>query len=233
MNLVSTRHDYYIDLLAELTENPRCKRTNLVICQPRTEFLHHLVLQAQHQSELATSVTTEPHPDNEHQRSHAHSLMTPSLRLIAASRAINLIFCPSIPTLRAWLSTYGTDSISGDSDNAQLIIVDLLALHHGTSEFTLQGISKTLANAASAAHSTGSPLMLAECKDINDPSNPDRGSRLWDQHLPLLTGSVKIGLERSRWAGQSVTVKSIASRWFSFGASQIRRSGIQEEEMLI
>jgi hypothetical protein len=233
MNLVSTRHNYYIELLEELTRGTQCKSTTLVVCLPRADFLQHIVLQVQRQSESATEETTEPHPDGPEQESHAHPFMTPTLRLIAASRGVNLIYCPTIPVLRAWLSTHTTASALQTTADSHLIIVDALALHHGTSEFTLQGISRTLAAAVSAAHGTRSRLTLIECKDIQDPSNPDRGHRLWDQQLPLLNGSVKIGLERSRWAGQSLTIRKIASRWFSFESVQSDQERANADEMLI
>lgn len=240
MNLVSTRHDYYIELLEELTRAPQCTSTNLVVCLPRADFLHHIVRQARRQSETATAEdAAEPHPTDNHDRESSRddqAFMTPALRLLAASRAVNMIYCPTIPVLRAWLSTYTAraDSASHSSTGgSHLIIVDALALHHGTSEFTLQGISRTLAAAVSAAHGAKSRLTLVECKDIQDPSNPDRGSRLWDQQMPLLNGSVKIGLERSRWAGQSMTVRKIAGRWFSFEDPRGARAMLDTEEMLI
>jgi hypothetical protein len=233
MHLISTRHDYYIDLLEDLTRGPRCEPTNLVICMSRIDFLRHLVLQVQHQSEAATEALTEPHSDDNGHKSHGHPFMTSALRLIAASRLINLVYCPTIPVLRAWLSTCTIEPGPSSADASQMIIVDAVALHHGTSEFTFQGLSRTLAATVSAAHITKSRLTLVECMDISDPSNPDRGNRLWDQQLPLLSGSVKLGLERSRWAGQSVTVRKIIARWFSFESSKGKVPRAEEDEMLI
>lgn len=228
MNLVSTDCDYYIELLEQLTRRARCTPTNVVVCLPRPDFLRHVALQVQRQSEPAViEDTTEPQSGVQHDvhdpAPSAHSFMVPTLRLIAASRAINLIYCPTIPVLRAWLSGHGTEPASLAADRPQVVILDLLALHHGTSEFTVQGLSRTLATAVSAAQSSGSDLTLAECKDIEDPSNPDRGRRLWDAQLPLLSGSVKIGLERSRWAGQPITARRVASRWFRFTGSHDRQ----------
>ena len=124
----------------------------------------------------------------------------------------------------------------------QLLVLDMLALHHGTLEFTLQGLSRTLATAVSAAHRSHSDLTVIECQDIHDPTNPNRGTRLWDAQVPLLSGSVKIRLEGSRWAGRAMTIRKIASRWFTF--EKIKRAKCEpvkarteiedsEDEMLI
>lgn len=237
MILVSTKYDYYIELLEELTCKQRCTTTNVVICLPRADFLRQAALQAQHQSEAATEGATEPQfdrPQQVHgQRSHGHSFLVPTLRLLAVSTAINLIYCPTIPALRAWLSSNHAGPSVQNADGSHLVIVDLLALHHGTSEFTLQGLSRTLAAAVSAAQGTRSHLTLTECKDIRDPSNPDRGSRLWDKQLPLLSGSVKIGAEGSRWVGRSITVRKIAARWFTFESLGQDHGGENRGEIII
>lgn len=240
MILASTKYDYYIDLLEELTGKQRCTATNVVVCLPRTDFLRQAAIQARHQSDDATERPAEPQsarpqaPAGQESESLKCSFLTPTLRLLAASRAISLTYCPTIPTLRAWLSTYSARRDMQDADAPHLVIVDLLALHHGTSEFTLQGLSRTLAAAVSAAQATRSHLTLTECKDVRDPSNPDRGARLWDRELPLLSASVKIGQEGSRWVGRSVTVRKIAARWFTFESpEQQLRPDENQDEMLI
>jgi hypothetical protein len=146
------------------------------------------------------------------------------LDLLASSQSIKLAFCPSIPTLRAYLSVFQPPSIALSPTSAPppppcLFIVDLLALHHGTSEFTLQGLSRTLASAISAAFQTKSTLTLVEVKDTNDQTNPNRGPRLWDTHVPLLNASIKIRQEGVKWAGRSVPIRSFARRWFTFDSA--------------
>lgn len=243
MILASTKYDYYIELLEELTRKQRCTATNVVVCQPRADFLRQAALQVQvrRQSEDATEGPAEPQsarsegPDGQHsQEVLERSLMTPTLRLLAASRAISLTYCPTIPTLRAWLSSYSPRRTTQGADAPHLVIVDLLALHHGTSEFTLQGLSRTLAAAVSAVQGTRSHLTLTECKDIRDPLNPDRGARLWDRQLPLLSGSVKIGQEGSRWVGRSITARKIAARWCAFESpEQHSRLDENQDKILI
>ncbi|ETN42125.1 uncharacterized protein HMPREF1541_04066 [Cyphellophora europaea CBS 101466] len=238
MNLVSSDWKYHIELIQDLTREHRPTPTNLIVCISREDFLHHLALQVQHHSADATSSQAEPHPGAgkglPESQPHAHHFLTPTLRLFAASKHVKLIYCPTILVLRGYLSSYNADSVPQSVPASRLIIVDLLALHHGTSEFTLQGLSRSLATAVSAAHAAGQELLLTECRDIRDQSHPDRGSRLWDRQVPLLSGSVKIGLEGSRWAGRSMTIKAIASRWFTFAGVRAQvRTQQDEDEMLI
>ncbi|KPI35140.1 uncharacterized protein AB675_1343 [Cyphellophora attinorum] len=218
MNVVTTKYEYYIDLLEDLTRSQQIADTTVIICLSRTDFLSHVAAQIHR---LSTSEQPEDAgspgdltADVTESASSQHRFLVPTLQLLSVGQHMRLAYCPNIPSLRAYLSTYGSQQESTAPSRSRLIIVDLLALHHGTSEFTLQGLSRTLATAVSVASSASSDLALTECKDIRDPTHPDRGSRLWEAQVPLLSGSVRIGLEGSRWSGRALTIRKIASRWF-------------------
>ena len=76
---------------------------------------------------------------------------------------------------------------------------------------------------------------------MNDPTNPNRGSRLWDAQVPLLSASVKLGQDGSRWGGRATSIRRIAARWFTFadakGKERFRVERMEvadsDEEMII
>jgi len=166
--------------------------------------------------------TGSPNVDVDHPELHAShvSILEPILRSLATSQKVKLVFCPTLAVLRGYLSAYNAHNITQrgclSDAKTQLIVLDLLALHHGTSEFSLQGLSRTLAAAVSAAYHSEADLKLVECKNIHDPTDPNRGPTLWDAEIALLNRSVKLGGEGSRWATRSVSVRKVASRWFAF-----------------
>ena len=252
MQRISTKYTYTLALIQSLVNQQT--PTTLIICWSRKVFFTQLLTQIlqfnQNQSSVQEIPSSQPEdsneePDEEPHPAARHPFLTPTLKLLAASSHIQLIYCPTVPTLRAYLSSISCTPISttNPSTKRTLLILDLLSLHHATSENTLQGLSRTFSTAVSAAHRTHSHLTLLECKVITDPSNPHRGSQLWDQEVPLLSGSVKIGADGARWAGRSITIRKIARRWFTFedesGTMKPDRAGQLEgresdvDEMLI
>lgn len=223
--------DHSVDVLQSLTTTALQDKATIVVCASKEDFLIQVIDQIQAR--------------NDEPNGSVHLMTVPTLGLIAASGDIRLVFCTSVPTLRAYLACYASHTSQLDTSSTarpRLLVIDLLALHHSTSEFTLQGLSRSFASLVSAAHRTGSDLEMIECKDINDPTNPNRGSRLWDTQVPLLSGSVKLGQEASRWAGKAISIRKIAERWFFFGESgtdaakdEPRRIEVDdsEEEMII
>ena len=256
MQQISIKYTSTLALLQSLVNQQTL--TTLIICWSRKVFFTQLLTQIlqfnQNQSSLQEIPSSQPddsdeepdeEPDEDTQPTPHHPFLTPTLKLLAASSHIQLIYCPTVPTLRAYLSSISCTPTSATrpSTKQNLLILDLLSLHHATSENTLQGLSRTFSTAVSAAHRMHSHLTLLECKDITDHSNPHRGSQLWNQEVPLLSGSVKIGADGARWAGRSITVRKIARRWFTFedqsGTMKPDRAGQLEgresdvDEMLI
>jgi hypothetical protein len=115
-----------------------------------------------------------------------------------------------------------------------MLIFKLIQLHHSTSEFSAQGLSRTLACVVSAAaRSNVTHLRLVECNDLRDPSNPHGGARIWNEQVPLLSWSVRIGGEGASWAGRAISVRHIAARWFKFEKSREITMNESDEEMLV
>lgn len=97
-----------------------------------------------------------------------------------------------------------------------LAVLDLLALHIPTSEFSAQGLSRTLAMTVEVSARERMDLVLCECQNAVDPASRETGGRLWYEHVPILNGSVRMGGEDSSWGGRGVPVKRVAERWFQF-----------------
>jgi hypothetical protein len=220
MNRIITDIHQPLQLLEHLTRHPSERPTILIVCSSRLAFFHQIAQLVQHQSCDATDAEAEPPVDAEQIVSesdhvpNAQLFERTGLSLLAASRDIKLVYCPTIPLLRGYLASLCVDIRSPSTGPAHMIILDLLALHHATSEFTLQGLGRTLATAVSAAHRVQCRLSLVECKDSSDQNDPDRGMTLWDRQVPLLSASIKIGLEGSRWAGRGIAIQLLAGRWF-------------------
>lgn len=149
--------------------------------------------------------------------SESFQLFTKSIGLLSKSSQIKVIFCPTLEHLRAYLSVLQStnDLIEGISAEGQpmsrplVAILDLLALHLPTTEFSAQGLSRTLATAAEVTTREGMDLVLCECQNATDTPDADSGDTLWNAEVPLLNTSVRIG-------GRTVSVRRVAERWFEF-----------------
>lgn len=203
--------------------------TTIVVCCRRSHFFEQLVL---HTSSILESIEEhglqQHHPeadappgDNsaEQPRSPKHilaPLLHPTLRLLTTSLKTKIVFCSSIPSFRAHVSTLPLRANEDRDKPSKVVIMDMLALHHGTSDFTIQGLSRTFAMLAAVHRQMPGEMHLVECNDARDPSDPQRGPRLWNAEVPLLSGSVKIGEAGQGWASRTTSIKSFARRWFHF-----------------
>ena len=241
MKATITNLEYATDLLEHLIDN-HARPATLAICSTRKDFLAQIapVILTPRPQEIPPSQESfnndDPTPKS---NPLPHRLLIPTLQLLARSRTIKLVYCPSIDTLRAYLSSYAAPVVVPESTSSVsspkplLAILDLVLLHHATSEFSVQGLMRTFASAVEAANRNSMDLLLCECKDIHDRTNPSRGPRLWDMDVPLLSGSVRLGSGGSSFAGRMVTVRRVAGRWFSFEKSRRNREEPDDEEMLI
>jgi hypothetical protein len=98
--------------------------------------------------------------------------------MLGAASSLRVVFCTSISTLRAFLSspliqhtptTPSTNNLSAHPPT--LAIVSILALHRNTSSWSAQGISQTLASAVDAAHRRKQRLLLYESR-TQSPQSP-------------------------------------------------------------
>ncbi|KAJ5159923.1 uncharacterized protein N7482_006927 [Penicillium canariense] len=195
------------DLLQQLLD--ASAETRLIVCGTRTEFL----------VQLSAAIQLQRADPNYVLR---HDLLTKTIGLLANASTIKLTFCPSLESLRAYLSVLvpdnavsrGTESPQG---NAMLAILDMVALHGTTTEFSAQGLSRTFAASVESASRAKMDLMLCECTNAVNTTSADWGAKLWDTQVPLLNGSVRLRGEEGSWGGRGVSVKQVAQRWFQFG----------------
>ena len=228
MKRTISHYDVVLDLLQDLIQ--AAIPTNLVIASSKADFLQQLVsalLSSQATSETLEipSSQDDDHIVDQHSPSEPaiHPLLIPTLHQLATSKQIHLAFCPTIDSLRAYLASHAVppSHIDGQPPALQVVLLNAIGLHHGTSEFSLQGLSRTLALAvSSAAARRALHLKLIELADIDDPTNPAYGHRLWDAQVPLLNGSVRLAGEGASWAGRVIKVRMVAGRWFEFEKSQ-------------
>ena len=191
--------DLATDLLHHILYND-ARPTILVVCSTRDRFLGQLYAAIRTQ-------TDEP---------GSHQLLINSLGMLSKSSKIKLVFCPTLEHFRAYVSVLRVSSKMDSEERPVLVVLDLLALHVPTSEFSAQGLSRTLAMTVEVAAHEGMNLMLCECRNALDPDNRASGERLWYEHVPILNGSVRMGGEESGWGGRGVPVKRVAERWFEF-----------------
>lgn len=210
--------------------------TTLIICSSKEQFLQQLIpFLSAHQPTEAVASEEDAEPEEAHQSGQAHSLLEPTLLLMSISKATRLTFCPTINTLRAHLSSLAILGQTKSAPPASLMIIDLILLHHATSEYSVQGLMRSLASAVETAARIQVDLQLCECRDVYDLENPDRGPRLWNAQVPLLSGSVRLRGEDAGWSGRMISVRDIVGRWFEFPKKEESRDEqvTDDEEMLV
>lgn len=243
MNTISTKYEHVLNLLEDLVKQNHPIPTNLIVCSSKSYFVAQILSALEDGRSNLKSSSAQQDEQNEEladtrpmDKDTKHFLLIPSLYLLAASQFVRLTFLPTIPLLRGYLSAYTSKLPPINGSPPRIVILDVLSLHHGSSEFTLQGLSQTFSTIASAGHRTNSCVCLVECQDIHDPHNVGHGSDLWQAEVPLLSGSIKIGEGGVRWGRRTVNVQKICMRWFTreeeAGVNSSTRQP-QEEQMLI
>lgn len=224
-------------------------RSRLVICAEEEDFLHQVLASlsfVQNNDEASNDGEADfNHTSERRQPTRRHPLLIKTLRQIYNSRNINVTFCPSIDVLRAFLASYGRSELEGKedkessttntasvSDASFLVLLNPLALHSGTPNFSAQGLSRTFASAVDAAFAVSQRLIITECPsrvrtrhvyehddhEIHDASSPigdeDEDIDPWDQDIPLLNSTTRsFGAGSRAWAGRTVTPRQVVARW--------------------
>lgn len=143
---------------------------HLIVCTDRASFLQQL---------QASSLGL---PSNDHSAETelpAESLLTPTLLNIAASHNIKLSFITSVPALLAYLTVLphkprpisGSVRLVENEKEALLVLLNPLALHHDTSYWSAQVISRSIALAVETAWKLQQRLMIVECNHISSESH--------------------------------------------------------------
>jgi hypothetical protein len=225
-----TNYAEIIDFIVKQNNVP----TTMIICAARASFLADL--HAEMQRREPTTLLNLPEKDDSFS---PHSFLSPILQVLATSRMIHLAFAPTLPHLRAHLAVFSTNKNGkaaslhcrqSTSRRSMLVILDLVAIHRSTSEYSAQGLSRTLAIAVEAARLGDMNLALAEhYKGDNDDSSSgindgarravnDAQQSPWKEEVPILSGSVRFGNDEGLWAGKTVDVGKVLGRWCRFVA---------------
>ncbi|OJZ83968.1 hypothetical protein ASPFODRAFT_49450 [Aspergillus luchuensis CBS 106.47] len=210
--------------------------TILLICSTKEQFLEQLL--------LASSSGSE-----EHHHQHNHILTKNTIGVLSKSSSIKLVYCPTLEHLRAYLSVIRSPedgvglqrellTTTAEEKERQtkqppppsppslplMAILNPLALHVPTSEFSAQGLSRTFAAVVEAADRGGMDLVLCECRDVGDSMGSGGGNGMgevsWHTQVPLLNSSVRVGEERTSYRGGGVPVKRVVQRWFEFNDNE-------------
>lgn len=184
----------------------------LIVCSTRTKFLEQLSAGL---STRTREAQTEASSEEGLQGNNQHPLLTKTIGVLANSSRVHLVFCPTLEHFRAYLSslrlphqpTYQNVPAGGTN----IVVLDLIALHYMSSEFSAQGLSRTLALLIEATAKNALSIQLCECEDAVVLQNPNRGHRLWDLHLPILSGP-----SRPQDGGRQLSARNVAQRWFRF-----------------
>ncbi|KAH7116034.1 hypothetical protein B0J11DRAFT_115722 [Dendryphion nanum] len=213
--------------------------TSLIICSSRETFL------------FALSRSLDQ--DNGGDADNLQRLMSPTLHNLVTARHVNVAFCASVQALLAYLTAYGATKHALDAreEKGRIVLVNPLALHAPTPSFSAQGLSRTFATAAETALRLRVQLLVVEClgavraTNVHDETEEDEVAAAmardeephetenidqdpWEQEVPVLNVSVRrygLGGAERAWAGRTIKVKRIASRWFRFDESE-RKSAV-------
>lgn len=217
---------YRIELIDYILKAP-ITPTTLVICASRESFLQHL------QADVQSAPSVSSPSDENNDVNPLHRLLIPTIHLLASTRSIRLAFTPSLPHLRAYLATFQftpeidshpASQLNRSSCSSVLVILGLVALHHSTSEYSAQGLSRSIAIAVEAANSTRMRLILAELRKesgdensiVNNESVIGTHYDPWKEQIPLLSGSTGFGSEERVWAGRTISIGRVIGRWCRF-----------------
>ncbi|KIW00478.1 uncharacterized protein PV09_08001 [Verruconis gallopava] len=230
-----------------------CAPLHLIICSSQEIFLKELCASMQFAKDAAIAESEAIGVGELGIRrlsTKNHDLLAPTLRQLASSVHINVTFCSTLPQLRAYLSTYHASDhfqTGGDSGITPqkwpvMALINPIALHRGTLDFSAQGLGRTLASAVEAAARTKAKLVVVECPPransserntgamLDDDETPmpflghDTGMQseaahqdLWDEEVSILNISTStFGAGARGWAGRTVKIKAVAERWFTF-----------------
>ena len=201
--------------------------TTLVVCSSREAFLDEL------RACCVDPRSNSPHSQGREVSPQTHPFLIPTLHLIAKSQSISLAFVPTLPHLRAYLAAY--PSLPAKSEyplpivtrpgfqTPLLAIWGLAGLHRSTIDHSAQGLSRTMAAAREAAVAGQQNLVLAEQnlqigrddgEDVNDENM--RIVDPWQEQVPLLSGTIRIGGDERERIGRTCEVGSIVAKWCKF-----------------
>ncbi|KAI9732402.1 MAG: hypothetical protein M1834_001610 [Cirrosporium novae-zelandiae] len=166
------------------------------------------------QSENAQETSSQISQEEIRHGSFVHPLLKPTLRLLSDSSKVQLVFCPTIQHLRAYLSSLEylpPSSLPNSSEHTfdLLTILNLIQLHRDTSDFSAQGFSRTFASIVDVAATTGLEVWIVEFQKPGDRETLVS----WDEEVPLLNGTMSFGVDDRTWAGKMIKIRTVGSKW--------------------
>lgn len=216
--------------------------STIVVCSSREAFIKQL--QASFNENTPQKPANEREPWDETTLETLRRLWsTPTLRLLASSRTVKMVFCPDVTHLHAYLAAYASRVAKEPTPEVErplhprfptsrlLAILNPIAVHRPTPSFSVQGINRTLALAVEAAYHSKSRLVLFECPaDGTSPSTEDammideqpvlpvtHVEEPWDEEVSILNVTTKtFGAGERGWVGRTVKARTIAERWCVF-----------------
>lgn len=206
--------------------NHHASPTTLIVCSTREAFLEQLLyaLQAASQSRTDDRITEA----SEASSTSVHPLLLSTLHLLATSRTINVVFCPDLGNLQAYLSVLpfrhsrSSHASTPNQENRStgdvlplLTIINPIQLHKHTSSFSAQGLNRTFAAAVDCAYLSGRKLILVECRQpgFSGDEAQDAGAEGEGEHL----GEGGANETPSPWDEQ-VSILNVTTK--SFGAGE-------------
>ena len=210
-------------------------RKHIILCMTRETFLHQL---------LQPSSSSDADPGVEVERASSlllQKLLTPNLNNLSKTQGTSITFAPTVLHLRAYLASRDKlyDATTGGRSELDATmrsrpplvgVYGSLDLHIGTSEFSAQGLSRTMALIMEAINRTQVRLLMAECdRSVEQNLQPEQddpntgilseGQRVinpYSMEVPVLNRASGLGRDGLHWAGKSVQVGRIWARWCSF-----------------
>ena len=199
--------------------------STMIVCASESMFLHALLASLR----LDTHSPPSTSPDDVSSDTNT-LLLRPTLHQLAISRTVSVVFTPTILHLRAYLTVYAPSRnpprefvhYDKPGTNAPILaILNLVTTHRYESEYSAQGLSRSLALAVEAAARGEMQLMLSECNLGSVTAEEDldaieRERDPWKDEVPVLKSSIRFGHDDRAWAGRTVEVRKLASRWCKF-----------------
>ncbi|KAL8751409.1 MAG: hypothetical protein Q9199_006435 [Rusavskia elegans] len=223
MAIPSMRCHKFIDYILHRHEYP----SFVVVCSSREAFLERL------SSPLHTRSADSSTQIEEIEES-PHLLLIPTIHQLAASKTVSMAFASSLPHLRAYLASYvplknplddSTVFARPGQQSALLAIYGLINLHHATTEYSVQGLSRSLAVAVEAADAWDMRLLLVEDSEDWESSELESGPEAaavtakdpWKEQVPFLNSSALSSDDRL-WTGRTVEVRAVIAKWCGFSS---------------
>ena len=181
----------------------------LVVCSSREEFLQSLT------AESSLTLNVQYSESAENRGSHAFQsldLFKPTISLIAKSRRLRVVFARTLMHLRAYLSAFNSHE-NPTMNTSNLAILNLLQLHRLTSEYSAQGISRTLALIVDTISQNNIQLKIIESVDNRDGESSNQYASIFKEHVPILNGSQRSIGDGRAWVGRTVETGAILAKW--------------------